>query len=337
MNPTLNNNSAKKSLSILEALNEDPFDNSMSSGDITLKPVHTKASNVKPRHQTPSKTLMRKAVSKPGPSIKRLIKINESNRSRQPSLNDLNRKSSLSIYKKPRSSLKISKSHKIKHFSYVDTSALSQLDSKVKVPVKVTPKEYSPSNITPVAFQPKVKPATRTVEDILERAMNQATSHLEPPPKISKAKRRRLAKGWAAFAIFALLTVVGVSQNLTSIKIQFAAAKAGFSATLPKTMPSGYKLSSLNYTSGTVITNFHGNANRDYSIVQRISDWNSLALQNDFVAKSDPNYVTVASNGLSIYIFGNRNASWVSNGIWYVIQSNGNLSNNQLVQMASSS
>ena len=55
-----------------------------------------------------------------------------------------------------------------------------------------------------------------------------------------------------------------------------------------------------------------------------------------FVAPTDPNYQVVVGGGRTVYLYGSRNATWVNNGLWYVLQGNDSLSNQQLVQLATS-
>ena len=45
---------------------------------------------------------------------------------------------------------------------------------------------------------------------------------------------------------------------------------------------------------------------------------------------------TIDTAGRTVYIYGNDNASWVDNGIWYQVTSNGDLSNTDVLNIASS-
>jgi hypothetical protein len=177
-----------------------------------------------------------------------------------------------------------------------------------------------------------------TTSALLEHALLQADSHKQPPVKSAKAgraKRRAAIGGTAALAV--MLIVVIATQNMAGAKLQVASAQAGFSATLPGYQPPGFGQIKLKSAPGVVTVNYKSRSdNRVYSITQKTSPWNSLALRDSYVAANDHHYETVATAGRTVYLFGEANATWVNNGIWYLIQTNGSLSNQQLVKLAAS-
>jgi hypothetical protein len=173
--------------------------------------------------------------------------------------------------------------------------------------------------------------------DIFEKALREVQSHLEPPPKITSKKRRRLASTWTLTALALLVVGITISQNVSNIRLEVASSTAGFTSSLPKELPSGYTMSKLNYSKGLIATYFRSNTNsQSYAIIQRLSDWNNQSLQKNYLASANPTYQTEQASGLKVYIYGNHNASWLNNGIWYVVKTNGTLSDNELVKIASS-
>jgi hypothetical protein len=198
------------------------------------------------------------------------------------------------------------------------------------------------------AAKPSAAPATpavlperpRTTADLLERAIERSTSHLEPPQKPAKRSRDRLKRNasiGAAIGLSVIVLGVIVTQNLANVRLQMASAKAGFNVSLPNYRPAGYGLGQLDYNEGVAAVQFHSNSNdRHYTITQKRSEWNSTDLQNNFIAPSYARYQTVQAGGLTIYLYGNHSATWVNSGVWYVIQSDGSLSDRQLIDLATS-
>ncbi len=178
----------------------------------------------------------------------------------------------------------------------------------------------------------------KTRGDIFEQAIQNATSHKQPRlkhPRHSQVKRGVGIGGAVVLAIVALGAIT--AQNLPNAKLQMASAKAGFDASLPEYRPAGFSLGKLDYSEGAVATQFTSNSDdRRYTITQKRSSWDSAALRDIFVAPSYSNYQTIESGGRTIYIYGQRNATWVNGGVWYQIQSNDALSDHQLVDIASS-
>lgn len=150
--------------------------------------VSRQAARPAARHkQQHSKTLMRRAVHKPGASLKRHIKVQSdiSALVEQPSLRIVP-KLSFNIANPKRLELanKIKRSESIKHFNF-------NQQSYAAYKVNVTVKKPAPQ---PAAI-PKTVPrqAAPDLDDIFERAIQNATSHLEPAPQ--KAKKRRIHLG----------------------------------------------------------------------------------------------------------------------------------------------
>jgi hypothetical protein len=180
--------------------------------------------------------------------------------------------------------------------------------------------------------------------DLFSKALAEATSHEEPAPKeniASKVKRRSKSRkrGLAivgSLAVFMLLIGFVALQNKSSIQLQLASAKAGFTAAAPLYKPDGYKLDKLSYASGSVSQLYLHNGDGSFTISQKKSNWDSQTLLDNFVATSNEDYQGYQSNGRTIYVYGKGNATWVNGGVWYQIKSSGNIPTDQLVKIASS-
>lgn len=292
------------------------------------------------RSPAASQTLMRHVVKKPGPSLKRHLKAQGPT-----DLGYAKTFSKLSVgavrprtdAKRPTHSTQIAKSNLISHFTS------SEISPRVFEPNSHATPSHNPnlvdSGVRPSARGlPRRTKHSQTTAELLDQVLRHATAHEQLPPKRSRNNRTKhhLALG-SGIAVVALLVAVVATQNLSNMRLQVASAKAGFGATLPDYQPAGFSQGGLNYSPGVVAANFHSNSDdRAYNITQKTSPWNSLALRDNFVAPQDSHYQSVGSGGRTIYLYGKGSATWVNNGVWYVIQSRGALSDHQLIELAAS-
>jgi len=181
-------------------------------------------------------------------------------------------------------------------------------------------------------------------KDMFERAIDQATSHQQPQLtkkelKALHGKRPRKTRFFTLSAIGLLFIGIigyGIYQNIPNFMVKVASVRAGISAHMPDYKPSGFTLANVGYQPGAVQLNFKSNiGNRVYSITEHSSNWNSNTLVSNIVIPTEgTNYKQLNVNGINIFLYGNDQAAWVLNGIWYQIKGNNSLSTNQIVQMA---
>ena len=198
-----------------------------------------------------------------------------------------------------------------------------------------------PQQVTEAKLKAIAKPAT---ESLLERAVAKATSHEQPPLSRKELKalhgkrplKGRVA-GYSAIGLTALV-VLGyvVYANIPTVMVKVASVRAGFAASLPSYRPSGFSLANVGYQPGTVSFDFKSNIdNRKFAITEHSSNWDSATLVSSVVIPTEGhNYKKVLIDGQQVYFFGNDQAAWVSNGVWYQVQGNGSLSTNQIIKFA---
>lgn len=276
---------------------------------------------------------MRHAVKKPKAAAKHL---KNTNLTRQP-VSDIAVKKSVKQIdsRRLRKAQAISQSKLIHHFAPLTVNGDS-IQVKVHPALPLTP---SAQTIEPINLHPQHRPVhktkPRTTADLLEHALNNATSHQQPP----HLAKKRSHKGKAAAATAAFLVVVGYLgyQQLPEFRLHMAATRAGISASLPGYKPAGYSMAQLNYSPGTVTSRFNSNSDqRAYIITEKASSWDSQSLLENFVSPADKHYQVVTTGGRTVFVYGRGNATWVDGGIWYQIQGGDSLSNDQLVQLAGS-
>jgi hypothetical protein len=175
------------------------------------------------------------------------------------------------------------------------------------------------------------------VIDQFERAMQEASSHLETFVDTAAAAKKKRTFAYASVSLFAMVLIgLGAYQALPLAKIKLAGNKAGFVASLPKYSPSGYGMADPKADYGKVVLPYKSRTDnsKDFSIVQEPSKWNSQALISDFLVTTNKKFQTVKGGGHTIYTYNGSNATWVDGGIWYKLEGNANLSQDQLVKIA---
>lgn len=175
------------------------------------------------------------------------------------------------------------------------------------------------------------------VIDQFEKAMQEASSHLETFIDTTARAKKKRKFAYASISLFALVLLgLGAYQALPLAKIKMAGDKAGFAASLPKYSPSGYGMADPQADYGKVTLPYKSRTDnsKDFQIVQEPSKWNSQALISDFLVTSNKKYQTIKGGGRTIYTYDNSDATWVDGGIWYKLEGNASLSQDQLVKIA---
>lgn len=212
------------------------------------------------------------------------------------------------------------------------------------VPVKEAPKNSIPS--APVAAQPQhttVSAATTSGTHAIDRALAIADSHFQPQVKkvgiaARAAKKLRISAktlqlSSAGLAAITLVAIVGY-QHIPRLSLQIATTRSGVNATLPSYQPSGYKLNNVIAAApGEVTMQYESNTDdRNFSVIQRSTDWNSQTLLDNFVSQEDQNYQLLQANGRTVYLYGD-NATWVDGGVWYQISGDAALNRDQIIRI----
>jgi hypothetical protein len=248
----------------------------------------------------------------------------------------------------------ISKSSFISKFGF--SNHMSPVKQEVKpLAVKQPPveqKQHQAHHTTPTpkaSIAPKQSPAsTSSAQAHFDRALAKAKSHEHAVALSTKKPRRKLSHrlgisqktlNLGATALTAILLIAFFTyQNIPNISMRLAASKAGFSAKLPSYQPSGFALAGpIEYGPGHITIDFKSNSDdRNFNVSQKLSNWNSEALIDNFLVTNNKTYQTYEDKGRTIFTYDGNNATWVSGGIWYQIEGNASLSTSQLLSIATS-
>jgi len=290
--------------------------------------VASHATGHKPEH---AKTLARRSVAKPGLKTKR--KFTASIVVSETPADQL----ALVEVKSGLSKVDLAK---LQHAKHVQQSKLisrfSPDQSSAYTPLTETP----PPLLMPAPIMPQADDKPKTTAALLEKAIEHATSHKQTSPKHLSHKTKRKHATKLAIATVTAVALIGAvaAQNLNSLRVQSASSRAGFSAVLPGYKPSGFRLSDIKSTSGVVALNYVSNSNQDvtYSVIEKSTTWDNQALLDNFVKPTGQAYQALPTNGNTYYVYGEHTVTWVSGSVWYQVQSQNALGDQQLLDLAES-
>jgi len=161
-------------------------------------------------------------------------------------------------------------------------------------------------------------------------------------PEQPKAGIKKAFKPAAIAVSIAALFMTGAyiwRVNYPSLAFKIASAKAGISATMPGYVPTGYNLGSQIQTNPGSVSYalINSDANKKITVTQSKTDWDSQALAENYVAPKAENYLALQAQGLTIYVLGQNQATWVNKGTWYKIDSPDQpLNQDQIIKIATS-
>ncbi len=215
-------------------------------------------------------------------------------------------------------------------------------------PITRTPEQHktiTPDTNTPAqtTFHTDIRPPSKESQPTqgAQTAVSQvAQNDIKIPDKSSKTKKVLKPAGIAMSIVTLFLVGAYIWQvNYPTLAFKIASAKAGMSATMPGYIPGGYKLAGEIQTNpGSVSYSLvNGGQSKKISITQTKTDWDSQALAESYVAPKAENYLALQAQGLTIYMLGDSQATWVNKGTWYKIESpDQSLSQDQAIKIATS-
>lgn len=199
---------------------------------------------------------------------------------------------------------------------------------------KMAPQEVVLPTEEPPVYNPVAKSQTHS---IIDRQVDTAPLTLGVRTKAPKKKR---AKALFIAPVAAAL-VVGASlfaySNLPQVSMMVASSRAGFDARLPDA-PTGFALNGpITYETGKVSVSYRSNTDdRSLIIQQQPSSLDSASLASGFLDANEIDYQEYEVGGKKVFIYGNGEATWVSKGIWYTMEGESRLTNDQILALVNS-
>jgi len=186
----------------------------------------------------------------------------------------------------------------------------------------------------PLPFMSKKLPKKKTETDKKQADESPTT---EDAVEISWFKKH-LIPAAASFSALVLLGGFMIYNSLPSLTMRVAASRAGFDASVPNYQPSGYTFGGpVSYGPGRVVIKFNSNTDeREFTITEKRSGWDSRSLLDNYVETEAEDYLTFEEHGLTVYLYNDSQATWVDDGIWYTVEGSADLSSEQLLKIAAS-
>lgn len=307
-----------------------------------VRPARSQAPHAAAHHPSGAATLMRSAVSKPtNASLKRRGKVLASTHTAA------HLTAASSVVVAPKLSLSTVNEHRAARAS---KTPLSPRIVRFGQPNIITPQAVDipamPNEVPAAVILHANTPAAQRTADMFERAIEQATGHEATPLPAGKKGgfvRRRMVH-FAVGAVVLLAISVGIFGFHANQAVQFklAANRAGFAATMPGYQPKGFSIADINVSAGQLNLRYASadsinGVGRSFALTEKPVDWTSQDLSAKLAnSPTSANYATLQKAGRTIYIYGQNQAAWVSNGILYQVLGNGALNTQEFAQIASS-
>lgn len=298
-----------------------------------VKHLGSTTNNVKHRSAQSSTTLMRRAVARPKPSLRKQVNASGTLQHKIPSL--IHHTPSIGSIEPGRlvHSHSVSKNPLVSHHGK-NSSVTAQF---APIQVQTAPKPHQTNQ--PPASVPAPHSGSDTPTNIFEQAMANAENYIDIHARKASFKKHRrshaLSMAAGTFALL-LITAFAFYQNSPGVQFKVASVRAGVSTHMPNFAETGFAYTSVKTQDGKLVIGFSG-VSGNYHLSQQSTNMSS----NDMIssigstdASGNPSYQTVQAGNTTIYRFSNVEATWVSNGTWYTVSGTGPISNDQVIKLA---
>lgn len=171
--------------------------------------------------------------------------------------------------------------------------------------------------------------------DLFEAAIANARSHDQPAHRPKRSARKKALNVAAGLAAFVALAGFVAYTNMSNIEVRLASMRAGFTAELPDYNPTGYALDGGVKAQRGLVTATYRSGSNTYTLQQQTSNWDSQTLADNIDAQATETPKTLQDKGRTIYVYGDK-AAWVNGGVLYSINTAGDISNDELLAIATS-
>lgn len=196
----------------------------------------------------------------------------------------------------------------------------------------VEPPPKSSSSIKPIA--PPTKKETNIFEAHVNKVFSDSSNNNKSDSKLSFKKL--LMSASATVAIIAL--VISSYWLIPGVSVKIAGLRAGFGPTMPSTPRDFSLVEPASYSQGKVSLSYSATSSDrgNFVLHQQPSKLDSASLASGYLAANGIEYQTHTKLGRTIYIYDGNQATWVSGGIWYVLEGQTDLSVNEILNIAAS-
>lgn len=286
-----------------------------------------------------AKTLMRTVVRKPDVAMKKAIKTQKPSEIAAAPVSELTPQLKKAAHivddKRLSRARQTGRSTYVRRFSTLQQNHPVSHARVAATTVAARPAIQAPTSAsaptTSVAAQPQSSKAT----DLFEAAIANAHSHEQPKVKAKRSTRQKFVGITAGVAAFLVLGGFIAYTNMSNIEVKLASVRVGFSVQLPNYAPTGYALAGGIQAHSSIATATYRSGDSSYTLQQQTSDWDSQTLYDNVVAISSEQHQKLNASGQTVYVYG-HNAAWVNGGVLYSLKTDGNISNQEILSIASS-
>lgn len=310
----------------------------ISSATKPTKPIASRKTHHVAAHKAEkSKILMRSGLKKP-----RLTLAEKTKELTTPRVLKSNKRRAQRAKTVPKSNLVKRFNPHTEHTAFKHKTALDNASGPASPITRPAQPKTETTDIVPSRSIASAVATTSTVsksEDLFRQAMASAKHDVyKPAHKSSKKshKAKKALKVSTGIAIFVAIVGFVLLQNLPLIYIKMASSKAGFAAQVPNYQPSGFTLQQpIKADPGQIVMQYISKSDeRNFAIIQKASNWNTKSLLDNFLLSNNKNYQTLEDSGKTIFVYDSNNATWVNGGIWYQLEGNAQLNNEQILRIA---
>jgi len=298
---------------------------------VTTKKAKTNVATPKPLNHTAhrqtqsTKTLMRRAVKKPAPGLKKKVQTQLSHSSEH---TVTVKRSARSVNpKRAATAQAVPQNEQVSRFGH----SLAVPITFAHVPVQPAPAK------TAVAVTPATPPPTTANKpvDMFEQAIANANYYVDLAARkghIKKKVRRHIMS--MAAGSFALLLIAGFAayQNTPGLQLKVAGIRAGVATGSQNFQAAGFAFNGVRAHNSKLLIGLKA-ADGDYQLTEQSTNWSGedmIKHISSVNASGQPNYSTVAVGESNAYQFAKDQATWVKNGTWYHIKGNKPLTSDQI-------
>ncbi|HUD05988.1 MAG TPA: hypothetical protein VMR18_03705 [Candidatus Saccharimonadales bacterium] len=240
----------------------------------------------------------------------------------------------------------IPKSPVISRFREVDTSPGS-VESQL-VNTESVPLSHHSTQPSPIIAEAAAEANAERVSshEVVNDGFFKAKSHEQQPVKAKAHKKSRHGLGRVIKVFVTVVIIVGLLATagwvaytkVPGVGVRIASIRSGINVTAPSFTPAGfvYKSPVKYYKNLATITYSSKAANQTYYVAEQTTNWDNQAVLNNVVLINNYAYQTIKKSGLTIYVYGPSNASWVNGALLNTIYGNAKLSAQQLARIATS-
>lgn len=287
------------------------------------------------RQPEKAKTLMRSVVHKPEVTMKKAIKTQKPSEIAAAPVSELTpqlKKAAHIVDDK-----RLSRARQTNRSTYVRRFSTLQQNypvSHARAAAATVAPRAAVQAVAPAQAAPE-KPQSSKATDLFEAAIANASSHEQPKVKAKRSTRQKFVGITAGVAAFLVLSGFIAYTNMSNIEVRLASVRVGFSVQLPNYAPTGYALTGGVQAKSKVATATYRSGDSSYTLRQQTSDWDSQTLYDNVVAISSEQHEKLNASGQTVYVYG-HNAAWVNGGVLYSLKTDGNISSQEILSIASS-